>query len=325
MRTLGVLLFAVLGITGVLFFGPREKLPADLPKPSEELQTALKGDINAYLETAESAYTDMTVGVHKRVIWAGEAGAKTAVSVVNIHGFSATSEEIRPVPDNVASALGANLVYTRLTGHGLSGDAMGTPTGADWLADFVEAMAIARAVGDKVIVLTTSTGGTIAAAATMYENALDDVAGIVFVSPNFATHNKASVLGRLPYARVWAKWLAGERVSWKASNELHEKFWTTSYPPHSIVPMMTFIAANENIDFTKTDIPALFYYSLDDLVVVPAATKAVVDQWGGATTIINPTMGENDDANSHVIAGDIVSPSQTGPASVAITEWVNGL
>ena len=78
----------------------------------------------------------------KRIVWAGAAGQKTPLAVIYVHGFSASAEEIRPVPDEVAKALGANLFYTRLAGHGRSGDAMAEPLAGDWIEDMAEAMAI---------------------------------------------------------------------------------------------------------------------------------------------------------------------------------------
>jgi pimeloyl-ACP methyl ester carboxylesterase len=186
-------------------------------------------------------------------------------------------------------------------------------------------MTIARAIGQEIILVTTSTGGTITAAASQYENALADVAGIVFVSPNFGLQNKASILGRLPYARIWAKWLAGDEISWEPSNELHRKYWTNAYPPHAIVPMMTYVAATEQIDFSEMDIPALFYFSEKDRVVVPRLTQWIADQWGDQATVVHPDADAEIDDMAHVIAGDIVSPKNTVAASQSIIDWAKGL
>ena len=83
-------------------------------------------------------------GCEKHVVWAGEPGVRTPVSLLYIHGFSATGQELRPLPDLVAADLGANLHFTRLTGHGQDGAAMGRATLADWTRDMAEALEIAR-------------------------------------------------------------------------------------------------------------------------------------------------------------------------------------
>ena len=128
-----------------------------MPRPGVDaaihFQKAMLGDdLEAYLANEEHHFSDITPGAEKRIIWAGAAGARTPFAVVYLHGYSATSEEIRPVPDEVAKALGANLFFTRFTGHGRGGAAMGQATAGDWINDTAEALAIGKRLGDKVIV-----------------------------------------------------------------------------------------------------------------------------------------------------------------------------
>ncbi|MGL4320668.1 MAG: alpha/beta hydrolase, partial [Paracoccaceae bacterium] len=59
----------------------------------------LPDDLDAYLATSEAGFADITPGSAKRIVWAGAVGAKTPLAIVYVHGFSATAEEIRPVPD----------------------------------------------------------------------------------------------------------------------------------------------------------------------------------------------------------------------------------
>ena len=125
------------------------------------------GDLDAHFARVEAAFDDITPGCEKRVQWHGEAGHVTDIALLYVHGFSATSEEVRPVPDNVAAVLGANIVYTRLEGHGRGGEALGKATVEGWRADFKEALAAARLVGRKILIMSTSTGGTLTAEAAV--------------------------------------------------------------------------------------------------------------------------------------------------------------
>jgi esterase/lipase len=89
---------------------------------------------------------------------------------------------VRPLPDMLADALGANLYFARLTGHGQDGIAMGRARLPDWEADVAEALQIGAALGDEVIVMGCSTG------CTLLTTALAQGArakGIVHVSPNY--------------------------------------------------------------------------------------------------------------------------------------------
>lgn len=67
---------------------------------------SLPEDLDGWLAEQEQKFGDIVPGTEKQIFWAGEAGARTPLSIVYLHGFSATLGEIRPVPDRVAAALG---------------------------------------------------------------------------------------------------------------------------------------------------------------------------------------------------------------------------
>ncbi|UCD68174.1 MAG: hypothetical protein JSW48_15555 [Betaproteobacteria bacterium] len=122
------------------------------------------GDIDAYVTETESRFADLREGTEKLIIRHPTAkGRKTPLAVVYLHAFSASRQELSPVPEQLAKRLGANLLLTRLSGHGSPGDALGYVTVEDWLTDAVEASQIGRALGDRVLLMGTSTEGTLAA------------------------------------------------------------------------------------------------------------------------------------------------------------------
>lgn len=316
-----ILLLLLMGGAALVLFGPHEEVDFTVPFAPEQLGD----DVSAYFAAQESAFSDIVQGTEKRVLWAGEQGAKTAVSLVYIHGFSATSQEIRPVPDKVATALGANLVFTRLAGHGRSGDAMAEPSATDWMRDTAEALAVGRAVGEKVIVLSTSTGGTLAAAAALREDLVEDVAGMIFVSPNFALNSGAAKILTWPGVRWWGPLVAGKQRAFDAMNEDHAQYWTNSYPTVALLPMAALVKAVDRLDLARAGVPALFVISDADKVVRAAKTREIAGEWGGASEVLAVDMGEGDDPNAHVIAGDILSPGQTERVSGAMVEWVQSV
>ena len=313
----------VLAVAGAAFwvFAPREPVVIDTGFDT----TRLGNDIDAYLAAVESSYADITPGVEKHVVWAGEAGVKTPISIVYLHGFSATAEEIRPVPDNVAAALGANLHFTRLQGHGRGGAAMATATVGAWAADLAEAMAVGRAIGDRVVILSTSTGGTLAALAASDAALREGLAGIVFVSPNFATRDKgAATILSLPMARTIAPIMAGAEYAWEPRNEAHGKYWTTRYPVEALVPMQALVNHVEGLDYAAMTTPALFIYLDDDRVVDASRTTEVVEMWGGPKTVLRPSLTEADDPGHHVVMGAITSPAQVDWGTQVVSEWILG-
>lgn len=314
-----LIVLLALGLIMLVVLGPREKVDLragfDPGKFGEGVQV--------YFEAVESRYDDIVPGVQKRVIWRdGYKERRTPVSILYVHGFSATSEEIRPVPDRVAGALGANLVYTRLAGHGRSGAAMGEPDANDWMQDMAEGLAAARAVGDKVVVMSTSTGGTLAAAAAFDPDMARDVAAMIFVSPNFGINDPAAPLLTLPGAEWWLPLVAGKTRRFEPENEAQGTYWTEEYPTTALLPMAALVKAVVGMPFENLTIPALFRFSLDDQVVRADITQDIAARWGGPSEVQLVQVSDGIDASGHVIAGDIMSPGGTEPAVEGMLDWL---
>ena len=317
-RVLAVLL---LGGAALVWLAPAE--PVDRQIAFDP--AVLGDDPAAYLAAAEARVAGIRPGAAKRIVWAGAAGVRTGLAIVYVHGFSATAEEIRPVPDEVAQALGANLYFTRLTGHGQDGAAMARATAGDWIEDMAEAMAIGRQLGERVVVIGTSTGATLAALAATDPALNEGLAGTVMVSPNFGLPGATGVMLDLPLVRYWGPIVAGETRSFTPANPDQGRYWTTSYPTVAVLPMAALVRAARGLDYAQAQTPALFIWSNEDQVIDPARIPPVVAAWGGPVQTEIRQMQAGDDAYSHVIAGDILSPGQTEAVTRLITDWARGL
>ncbi len=229
------------------------------------------------------------------------------------------------MPDRVAAGIGANLYFARLAGHGVPGERFAGPSVNDWMIDVAEALAIGGRIGRRVLVIATSTGGTLAAEATLQPDLAREMEGIVFVSPNFGIRSPAAAILNWPYARAWLPLVAGRERCFEAVNEAHARFWTTCYPTEALYPMAALARHAAGADYSEVRVPALFLFAEADQVVSPEATKRVAAGWGGPVTLLPQVAGAGDDSYSHVIAGDILSPSMTGPVTAAILDWARGL
>lgn len=318
-----VRVLAVLGAVLVCLwvFGPYE--PVDTGVSFD--RRVLAGGVDPYLREQEARFDDIRPGNEKRVIWYGLEEVPTDLAIVYLHGFSASSEEIRPVPDGVAEALGANLVFARLRGHGRDGAAMAEATAGDWINDAAEALAIGRKVGREVVVIATSTGGTVAAIAAQDAGLMRDVKGIAFVSPNFGINNPNAPLLTMPAARYWLPLVAGETRSFEPRNEMQALNWTTRYPLVSVLPMAAMVEYAAGLEYGGVTVPALFYYSEEDQVVDASVTAEIEAAWGGPVTRAAPELGPGVDEMAHVIAGDILSPGNTEAATEVILDWIRDL
>ena len=159
--------------------------PAKLQPEIEAL--VLPDDLEAWLQQTEQQASNrfgLVPGTEKRITWAGD-DVQTPYSVLYLHGFSATRQETAPLAEIVAARLEANLYETRLTGHGRKRESLTGVRAEDWLQDAVEALTIAARLGERVIVIGTSTGATLAAA-MLGHPVMDSVDTLVMISPNFA-------------------------------------------------------------------------------------------------------------------------------------------
>ncbi len=275
------------------------------------------------LADAEARVSNLRPGCEARVVWADQPAVKTPLVILNIHGFSASPAELRPLPDLVAQELGANILFARLTGHGQDGAAMGAATLADWTRDVALAVERAQTIGDEVILMGCSTGCTLATLALA--NGAQAKAA-VFISPNFGLRSRiAQTLLDLPGVRHWGRYIVGKTRKFTPINEGHSAFWTTSYPTEALYPMADAVRAAAQADLSQIDTPGLFVMNEDDGVVSPKLTRKTMARWGAKTTEHIVTPGPGDDANGHVMAGDVFSPNQTAPLAKRISAWLQGL
>lgn len=291
---------------------PRPGWPdlARLPAPEPDL------DLDAWLDARESVFGDIVPGTEKAINWAVAPGERTELSVVYIHGFSASRREISPVPEAIAAALGANYFGTRLAGHGrtdgtgpgaVPGEALGNATTEDWALDLAEAMAIGRRLGDRVVLMGTSTGGSLATLAALEPAWQDDIAALVTISPNFALNNNQAWMLDLPFAPRWLHLVGGTERSFTPYNADHALYWTERYPSRALFALRTVQRAAAAADHTAAHVPMLVFYAAGDQVVVPAATARVIQRWGARADA--HLIDNAEDPGQHVITGDIRSPA----------------
>ncbi|MFN7456075.1 MAG: alpha/beta hydrolase, partial [Gemmatimonas sp.] len=298
----------------VLLAGPR---PRVVEPDAAVVRGGIPGDLAAlpaWLQQREAKAGVFDTAVAKRVRFANvDAPATTGWSVVYLHGFSATRQETAPVAELVADALGANLFETRLRGHGLPGDSLGLVAARDWLADATEALEIGRRLGDSVLVIGTSTGGTLGVwLATLPPDARRGLATLVLISPNFGPKDPNAALLTLPWAKVLLPRLIPQR-EWTARNDEQRRFWTMKYPSTALFPMQALVEYTRDRSLDGYDVPTVVFFHEGDEVVSAVRTRDWLDRLATKTrapveqVLVTPTNGED----GHVIAGRIVAPGQT--------------
>ena len=277
----------------------------------------LPKNLDRYLANIESQVDDIVEGTEKKIFWSAISKKKTTISIVSIHGFSATRQELSPLADIVAKSLKANLFYTRLTGHGRGGAGMIDGSVNDWANDANEALEIGRRLGEKVVLIGNSTGSTLATWLALQKDN-SDIAALVLISPNYYSASANTDILLWPWGKQLTQVVVGKTRSWTSDNPLHEKYWANHYATSSLLPVMGLVKLVDDSELSQIKIPTLMIYSSRDQTIHPAAIKTTFPRFGSDEKEL-VEFNDTEDPNYHILAGDLMSPSSTE----AVAEIIN--
>ncbi len=286
--------------------------------------SAIGDDPDAWLAAEEARYDDIREGLQKEIVWAfPESRARTPLALIYVHGFSASRAEAAPLTEMIADELGANVFYARLAGHGRDGEAMADGSVNAWVNDVAEALAIGRQIGERVVIISMSTGASLATWALTQPELAEDVAGIVLMSPNFKTKAGGSSMLTMPWGKQLANLVIGSTRSWEPRNDAHRHGWTYAYPTEAVLPMAATVEIANEAKVEDIGVPAFFIFSDADTVIDHTVTRTIMSRWGAETKVT--MLPERADSDNHVLVGDALAPQNTGPVAAEITEWVRTL
>lgn len=303
----------------VLFLsGPQEKVDTTI-------HVSVSQDLDEYLKKSEGNFKDIVPGTEKIISWRKpDKKNKTYYSILFFHGFSASRQEYVPVIDDLANGIDANIFYTRLNGHGRGEEPMGRATVNGWLNDGVEAIEIGKRIGDKNIIVCSSTGCTLAIWLATQEKWKKDISAIVMLSPNLMPKHPISKIAWLPWGKQILKLIIGDYREWKPENELQGKYWTHRYRTEVIYTMMKFVELVNDQDLKKFTIPLLLIYSENDGVISVPALKEKFKQFSSPNKQII-AFEKSADPYNHILAGDILSPQSNKEILELILKFIQDL
>jgi esterase/lipase len=302
----GLLIFlAVLVLVYLLGPKPKKvKLNADLPVISATIE-----NIESYIAESESKVANVKPENASQIIWADSVGKKTEYVFVYLHGFSAGPMEGDPVHKVIAERYGANLYLPRLYGHGIDEvDALLDVTPEKLLASAKEALAIGKLLGDKVILMSCSTGGTLSLYLAAHH---PDIYGLIAYSPNIGIAEKGSGMLIAPWGLQFTRMMFnGKYYEWEASDEV-KKYWTTRYRIEGIINLQLLVHQTMKTSiFEAVHQPLMvgYYYKneeeKDDVVSIPKINE-MFSQVATPEASKRKVIFEN--AASHVVNSGIQS------------------
>ncbi len=316
-----VLLLAVLLPLALWFGGPRYQPGPDLPEARTPPPAEL-AQLPDWLAQQEAQVAGLRPDAAKRIVWHGEPGRRAPWAVVYLHGFTATRAETHPLAQRVAQGLGAHLYEARLSGHGQDGAALARATMQQWLADGVEALRIGHALGERVLVIGTSTGATLGAWLALHPEAAGvPVARQVWISPNFGPQDKRTEWLLGPWGRQIAQAVTDGTVGAPSDDPRINAAWTRVYPVQALFPMMALVQRVRESDWSRLRTPVLVLFSPADRTVDPALTQAVAARAAPGRVTLEPVT-DSTDVDQHVLAGELRSPGTTDRLAQRIVRWV---
>ncbi len=301
-------LFLVLAILLLIYFlGPRVEKPdldTTLPEVSSNLDV-LEQEIIA----REASIPNLKPDNEARIVWFDSIPSKTAYSIVYLHGWSASREEGNPIHLQTAKAYGCNLYLPRLAGHGLmEKEAMQNLTANQVLESAKEAIAVAKQLGDKVIIMATSTGGTLALHLAGEDK---EIAAILLYSPNIEIYDPNAKLLSGPWGLQLAKAVKNSDYHEFEAKEEKKKFWTTKYRLEALTHLQALVDNTMLPEtFKRVTQPVFLGYffkndSIQDKVVSVPAMQNMFNELGTAANLKRRVAF--DEVGDHVMTSHITS------------------
>ncbi|MBO9659115.1 MAG: alpha/beta fold hydrolase [Chitinophagaceae bacterium] len=250
----------VLILIVVYFLGPRPKPPvydAALPAVPEA------GVLDQYVAAGETRHK-IKQDNEARIVWANDSLRQpTEYAVVYLHGFSASQEEGDPVHQYFAKHFGCNLYLSRLAEHGIdTTEPLMTMTADKLWNSAKEAYAIGKQLGKKVILMGTSTGGTLALKlAAEYP----EIAGLILLSPNIAINDPLAWVANNHWGLTVARMVKGTYNEDHDTAVLNNRYWNSKYRMEAVSELQELLETTMKASlFEKVKQPVLLLYYYKD-------------------------------------------------------------
>lgn len=314
MRWLKRLLLPLVVLVIVYFLGPHPATPVY----TNTLPTVPAIDsLDQYVHYIESKHR-LKPDNEARIVWADSPHQVTDYAIVYLHGFSASQEEGNPAHRDIARLFGCNLYLSRLDAHGIDTvDALYTMTAENLWETAKQAYAIGKKLGKKVILMGTSTGGTLA---LQLAAAFPDVAGLILYSPNIAINDPNAWLLNNPWGLQIARLVKKSKYNTAGWNTpVYNQYWNRQYRLEAAVQLEELLETTmTKATFAAVHQPVLTlcYYKDEqhqDPVVKVSAMRTMLQELG--TPDAEKKLVPIPNAGAHVLGSPIQSKDVAGVES----------
>ena len=257
MKKTPIFILAIVAILSIVYMiGPRcEKAVLSTSFPI--VPSTISGLIDS-ISHSEASYGDsIKNGCHSQIHLYNDSISKTEYVLLYLHGYTATINEGMPVAAHFASRYGMNMYLPRLDDHGyVTEDPLLYMTADGLWESAKEALAVAEKLGDKVIIMSTSTGGTLAL--TLAATYPEKIHTLINISPNILPATAGVRLLTGPWGLEIARLVQGGKRMKIDSTNYHPEYWSEGPRLESTVELQNLVDATmHSYTFEKITAPSL--------------------------------------------------------------------
>ncbi len=259
---------------------------------------------------SEKQVKGLKPGNEARIIWNEDSPYKQSdIVFLYLHGFGASNREGEPVVDLLSKKYHANVYMSRLSEHGIAREnSMEYLTEDNYLQSAEHALGIARKLGKHIIVVGTSTGGTLG---LILATRHSEVESLILYSPFIDLYDPAPHVVTESYGKILF-WLKNFSMIAEVPRKGEvAKYWSAKYHVNGYVALLSMIDDYMNKEtFSKVRCPVFlgYYYKNEqeqDHTVSVKVMKEMFQELGCDSTMriehAFPLTGD------HVIACDLRS------------------
>ncbi|MFA9198374.1 MAG: alpha/beta hydrolase [Aquirufa sp.] len=304
------ILVVLILLIGAYFVGPKPETPVLTPSASWTDIPDSVSQIDAYIAAKESK-TILKPGNEARVIWADSAQpTKTKIVFMYVHGFSASPMEGDPLHREVAKKFGANLLLARVAGHGVpdSDSTYATVTADEYYQSVENYYAIAKKLGDEVVVLGTSFGGAMSLVLAANH---PEIKALMLYGPCIAIKDPNATLLDNPWGLQMAHLITGSDYrDIPVMAPGHAENWSLHYRLEGVVAvqnLLTYAMTKEVFEKVKMPVFLGYYYKDEehqDNVVSVDAMKEMYAALGTTAALKREEAFPN--SGNHVITSNLL-------------------
>ena len=275
-------------------------------------------ELDLWIAEKESKFTNLKPYNEARIVWA-DSIRKTEWAIVYLHGFSASIREGFPVHESIARQFGMNLYLARIDDHGIdSRESFLNITPVSLMETAKEALAIGQLIGEKVLLMSCSTGGTYSI--YLAANHPEMVDALVLYSPNIEIYDSNAKLLTGPWGLQIGKAILDDyRVINQNIGNIKEQYTTSVYRTEGLIALQALLdqTMHQKV-FEQINQPVFlgYYYKNEeeqDKVVSVAAMKKFAESIQTSESDKYQVAFPN--SGNHVICSDLYSSDYQGVIS----------